>query len=142
MKKNSSQQNWKWEPFKTIFHKNVTFAKRISFYRLIWRKDLAYHKNSTLFFRKVSSWTSLSNKIPSDTVELENSSKRKFLLVIGLDIKIVMHFRPTGCFGMKKGAPPTVDRFFTLPCPKIRRKEERNGAKGTFFGPSSQDLTR
>ena len=38
---NSSKQNWKWEPFKTIFHKNVTFAKRISFYRLIWRKDLA-----------------------------------------------------------------------------------------------------
>ena len=40
-------------------------------------------------------------------IRAENSSKRKFLSVIGLDIKIVMHFH-------EKRAPPTVDRFFTF----------------------------
>ena len=50
---NSSQQNWKWEPFKTIFHKNVTFAKRISFYRLIWRKDLANPQNPYFLVKSV-----------------------------------------------------------------------------------------
>ena len=57
-------------------------------------------------------------------IRAENSSKRKFLSVIGLDIKIVMHFH-------EKRAPPTVDRFFTF-----------FWEKRFFNKPYSQDLTR
>ena len=57
-------------------------------------------------------------------IRAENSWKRKFLLVIGLDIKIVMHFH-------EKRAPPTVDRFFTF-----------FWKKRFFNKPYSQDLTR